>query len=140
MAVVVDSIEAATAPQMLWGRRKKPKTKPRQVPTDLPQHVYLFECSFDSSIVIGGITCQLTERKREQGYGRLLWSCQLPSRNACRRAERRFLQITSGNAVGPGLRGRTTWTEARQMSAVDAIAAWQRAIGKQHENGCTTYQ
>ena len=124
---------------MLWGRRRKPKTK-NEAPTRFPQHVYLFECSIDPDVVIAGITYNLRERATARGYGRLLWSCQLSSRKACADAERRFMRATQAYAVGDDFRGKTTWTEARRMSAGEAIEAWRRAIGKKHANTCTTYQ
>jgi hypothetical protein len=138
---VVDSIENATAPQMLWGRAKRPKkSNNKTAPISLPQYVYLFECSFDASIIIAGITYQLDERSHARGYGRILWTCRLPSRAACVKAESRFLQATRRYAVGPEYRGMTTWTEARRMSVDDAITAWIRAIGKKCQYTPTTYQ
>jgi predicted GIY-YIG superfamily endonuclease len=129
--IVVDNIQDATAPQMLWGKKRKAK-KTRPTPISLPQFVYLFECSFDSSIVIAGITYDLKSRSTAPGYGRLLWSQQLRSRQATAAAERRFMRITARHAIGIEYRGRLTWTEGRRMSAAAAIAAWQQAIGSQH--------
>jgi hypothetical protein len=138
---VVDSIEEATAPQMLWGRpRKNKRNKKARWPMDQPQYVYLFSCSFDPSVVIGGITIMLKERAKERGYGKLLWSCELPSRKACVDAERRFMKATEKYAVGDDFKGKTTWTEARRMNSADAITAWCRAIGKKYASACTTYQ
>ena len=139
-AVVVDQMDDATAPPMLWGRRRKSKSKrkPRLKPSekrsiqpiDMPQYVYLFQSSFDPDIVIAGITYDLKQRRWERGYGQLIWARQLQSRSACANAEARFMRITDEHAVGPEYRGKTTWTEARRMTQMDAIAAWIRAIGR----------
>lgn len=133
--LVVDSIEDATAPGMLWGRRTGMASSPHR-----PQQVYLFQYAHDQKIVIAGITCSLKERARERGYGDLLWSRRLESRAACAKAERLFLQLTADHAVGPDLKSMTTWTEARSMSAENAIAAWERAIRMSRQNACTANQ
>lgn len=121
--LVVDAIEDATAPGMLWGRRTGMGSSLRK-----PQHVYLFQYVDDQKIVIAGITCSLKDRSHERGYGDLLWSRRLQSRAACVKAERRFLDLTNAYAVGQTFRGKTTWTEARAMTKEDAIKAWDKAI------------
>ena len=133
-------MDDATAPSMLWGRRRKPKRKRKPArkpaaeqsiqPINMPQYVYLFQSSFDPDVVIGGITYDLKTRRRERGYGQLIWARQLQSRSACANAEARFMRMTDKHAVGPEYRGKTTWTEARRMAPSDAIAAWIRAIGR----------
>ena len=133
--LVVDSIEDATAPGMLWGRRTGMGSS-----LNKSQHVYLFQFAHNPKIIIAGITCSLKTRSRERGYGDLLWSRQLESRAACVKAERLFLELTSDHAVGPELKGMTTWTEARLMTAKAGITAWERAIRMSRQNNCTTYQ
>ena len=132
-------MDDATAPPMLWGRRRKPKAKSSRKrlirPIDMPQYVYLFQSSFDPDVVIGGITYDLKTRQRERGYGQLIWARQLQSRSACANAEARFMRMTDKHAVGPEYRGKTTWTEARRMTQMDAIAAWIRAIGRMPSAG-----
>ena len=129
--LIVHSIQDATAPEMLWGKREKAKKSKEQKPLYLrTQFVYLFQCSFDAQIVIGGISCDLKTRAAGKGYGQLLWSRQLPSRNSCSAAERRFMRMTQQFALGPEYRGRLTWTEARRMNAQDAIKAWEQATAR----------
>ena len=134
--LVVGSIEEATAPEMLWGRRRTGMGSSLRK----PQHVYLFQYLHDRKIVIAGITCSLKGRSRARGYGDLIWSRRLESRAACVKAERIFLELTAAHAVGPEFRGMTTWTESRSMSPKAGIAAWEQAIRMSRQNRRTTYQ
>ena len=96
-----------------------------------PTVVYLVECDYDSEIVIFGLTCNLTTRRHERGYGEILHVAECENRSEAERIEAAVLEATKAHAVGAEHRGRTTWTEARRMPKDAAIALLQSlAIAK----------